>query len=304
MCVTCGCSNTGAVTISSLGAGKQAAMIKEPHLAKSAKRVFRNVVAPSHDLSHNHVHENSHDERYAALHAKAHGKTIALEQNILAKNQLIAEHNRGWLAGHEILALNLVSSPGSGKTTLLERTIRDIGAELNISVVEGDQATLNDAERIRATGAPAIQINTGAGCHLEADMLARALEQLKPPAGSVVMIENVGNLVCPALFDLGERAKVVILSVTEGEDKPIKYPHMFKAAELMLLNKIDLLPHLRFDVAKCIAYALEANPDIRVLQVSAQTGEGMEIWYDWLKQQVPSQLTAKASRNAELSVAI
>ena len=310
MCVTCGCSNTGAVTISSLGAGKQAAMSKsaskeaQQTTQTSQKRVFRDVVTHSHDHIHNRVHEHSHDESPAALHAKAHGKTIALEQNILAKNQLIAERNRGWLAGREILALNLVSSPGSGKTTLLERTIRDVGAELGISVIEGDQATLNDAERIRATGAPAIQINTGAGCHLEADMLARALEQLKPPVGSVVMIENVGNLVCPALFDLGERAKVVILSVTEGEDKPIKYPHMFKAAEIMLLNKIDLLPHLRFNVAKCIAYALESNPDIRVLQVSAQTGEGMEIWYDWLKQQVPSQLTARASRNTELSAAI
>ena len=285
MCVTCGCSNMGAVTISSLGAGKQAAISKASRQVQTTptNRVFRDVVA------HRHEHEHSHDESPAALHAKAHGKTIALEQDILAKNQLIAERNRGWLAGRTILALNLVSSPGSGKTTLLERTIRDVGAELNISVIEGDQATLNDAERIRATGAPAIQINTGAGCHLEADMLARALEQLKPPVGSVVMIENVGNLVCPALFDLGERAKVVILSVTEGEDKPIKYPHMFKAAEIMLLNKIDLLPHLRFDVAKCIAYALEANPNIRVLQVSAQTGKGMDIWYDWLKQQLPKR---------------
>lgn len=293
MCVTCGCSNMGAVTISSLGAGKQAAMSKVArHDAQpaAAKRIFRDVAAHSHD--HDHIHDDhAPGDSSAALHTKAHGKTIALEQDIIAKNQLIAERNRGWLAGREILALNLVSSPGSGKTTLLERTIRDIGAKLQISVIEGDQATLNDAERIRATGAPAIQINTGAGCHLEADMLARALAQLKPPTNSVVMIENVGNLVCPALFDLGEHAKVVILSVTEGEDKPIKYPHMFKAAELMLLNKIDLLPHLRFDVAKCIAYALEANPDIRVLQVSAETGEGMAAWYDWLKQQVPSMVT-------------
>ena len=205
---------------------------------------------------------------------------------------MLAERNRGWLAGREILALNLVSSPGSGKTSLLERTIREIGGQLAISVIEGDQATLNDAERIRATGAPAIQINTGTGCHLDADMLARGLAQLKPPPGSVVMIENVGNLVCPALFDLGERAKVVILSVTEGEDKPVKYPHMFKAAELMLLNKIDLLPHLHFDVQRCIAYAHEVNPSIRVLQVSAQTGEGMEAWYHWLKAQVPGRVAA------------
>ncbi len=194
----------------------------------------------------------------------------------------------GWPAGREILALNLVSSPGSGKTSLLERTIREIGADLAIGVIEGDQATLNDAARIRATGAPAIQVNTGTGCHLDADMLARALDQLKPPPGSVVMIENVGNLVCPALFDLGERAKVVILSVTEGEDKPVKYPHMFRAASVMLLNKIDLLPHLQFDVQRCIAYAREVNPGIRVLQVSAQSGEGMQAWYDWLKAQIPA----------------
>ena len=299
MCVTCGCANTGTVTITSLGAGKQAAMTKVARQAldhehvDGQKRIYRDVSTHSH----NHAHDDhSHSDSPAALHAKAHGKTIALEQDILTKNQLIAERNRGWLAGRGILALNLVSSPGSGKTTLLERTIRDVGAELTISVVEGDQATLNDAERIRATGAPAIQINTGAGCHLEADMLERALEQLGPPDHSVVMIENVGNLVCPALFDLGEHAKVVILSVTEGEDKPIKYPHMFKAAELMLLNKIDLLPYLRFDVAKCIAYAYEINPGMRVLQVSAQTGEGMQIWYDWLKTSSQSAITQADER--------
>ena len=299
MCVTCGCANTGTVTITSLGAGKQAAMTKVARQAldhehvDGQKRIYRDVSTHSH----NHAHDDhSHSDSPAALHAKAHGKTIALEQDILTKNQLIAERNRGWLAGRGILALNLVSSPGSGKTTLLERTIRDVGAELTISVVEGDQATLNDAERIRATGAPAIQINTGAGCHLEADMLERALEQLGPPDHSVVMIENVGNLVCPALFDLGEHAKVVILSVTEGEDKPIKYPHMFKAAELMLLNKIDLLPYLRFDVAKCIAYAYEINPGMRVLQVSAQTGVGMQIWYDWLKTSSQSAITQADER--------
>ena len=187
------------------------------------------------------------------------------------------------LAGREVLALNLVSSPGSGKTTLLERTLLDLQGELAISVIEGDQETLNDAERIRATGCKAVQINTGAGCHLDADMLARGLQQLDPPRGSVVMIENVGNLVCPALFDLGEHAKVVILSVTEGEDKPVKYPHMFRASRLMLLNKIDLLPHLRFDVERCIAYARQVNPDIEVHRVSAETGEGMSAWYAWLR---------------------
>ena len=305
MCVTCGCSNTDSVTITDAETGMQMPMMAQVGAGHAHEHVDAQgrMHRHSHDSDHvhDHDHEHSHDhshnhENAAAVHAQMHGKTIALEQQILAKNQLLAERNRGWLAGREILALNLVSSPGSGKTTLLERTIRDVGAELTISVIEGDQATVNDAERIRAAGARAIQINTGAGCHLEADMLGRALDELKPPPQSVVMIENVGNLVCPALFDLGERAKVVILSVTEGEDKPIKYPHMFKAAELMLLNKIDLLPHLRFDVARCVAYAHEVNPNIRVLQVSAQTGEGMDAWYGWLKAQVPGRVAMTQDR--------
>lgn len=323
MCVTCGCSNTDSVTVTDAETGMQLPMLAQGSARHAHAHEHEHVDAQgrvhrhSHDSNHDHAHaiDHTHDqanghghshnhgddpshnhENAATLHAQMHGKTIALEQQVLAKNQLLAERNRGWLAGREILALNLVSSPGSGKTTLLERTIRDVGTELTISVIEGDQATVNDAERIRATGARAIQINTGAGCHLEADMLGRALNELKPPAHSVVMIENVGNLVCPALFDLGERAKVVILSVTEGEDKPIKYPHMFKAAELMLLNKIDLLPHLRFDVARCVAYAHEVNPTIRVLQVSAQTGEGMDAWYGWLKAQVPRRVAMTEDR--------
>ena len=260
--------------------------------------------AHPHDHDHDHDHAHDHDDGHThehdahprdhrrvsgdtiASHAREHGTTIALEQQILAKNQLLAERNRGWLAGREILALNLVSSPGSGKTTLLETTIRALKNDVEINVVEGDQATLNDAQRIRATGCRAIQINTGSGCHLDADMLARGLQQLDPPQRSVVMIENVGNLVCPALFDLGEQAKVVILSVTEGEDKPIKYPHMFRASSLMILNKIDLLPHLRFDIERCIAYARQVNPDIEVLRVSAETGEGMPAWYAWLKSRM------------------
>ena len=288
MCVICGCSDTTAVVVTDPATGEQFTTMA-PHSHEHDGVLHSH--SHDHGQDHKHAHQHEHDAA-ATVHARQHGKTIALEQDILAKNQLLAERNRGWLLGREILALNLVSSPGSGKTSLLERTIRDIGGELAISVIEGDQATLNDALRIRATGAPAIQINTGTGCHLDADMLARGLEQLKPPIGSVVMIENVGNLVCPALFDLGERAKVVILSVTEGEDKPIKYPHMFKAASLMLLNKIDLLPHLRFDVHRCIAYAHEVNPGIRVLQVSAQSGEGMDVWYDWVKQNMPTGVTA------------
>jgi len=208
---------------------------------------------------------------------------VRLEQQILGKNQLIAERNRGWFAGRGILALNLVSSPGAGKTSLLERTLTDLKSEINVSVIEGDQATSNDAERIRATGVRAIQINTGAGCHLEADMLERALAVLQPEHGSMLMIENVGNLVCPALFDLGERAKVVIFSITEGEDKPLKYPHMFGAAEVLLLNKMDLAPHLRFDVARAVDNALSVNPRLEVFRVSAVTGEGLAPWYAWLK---------------------
>ncbi|MFM0628695.1 hydrogenase nickel incorporation protein HypB [Paraburkholderia xenovorans] len=246
------------------------------------------VSAHSHSHSHSHHDDHVHDHgdvhhHHEHHHEHEHGTSINLERDILAKNQLLAERNRGWLAGRSILALNLMSSPGAGKTTLLERTIRDLGNAFPLTVIEGDQATLNDAERIRATGARVVQINTGTGCHLDAEMASRALTQLDPPLHSVVMIENVGNLVCPALFDLGEAAKVLILSVTEGEDKPIKYPHMFRACSLLLLNKIDLLPHLRFDVERCIEYAKRVNPQMQILQVSAQSGEGMEAWYGWLR---------------------
>jgi hydrogenase nickel incorporation protein HypB len=212
--------------------------------------------------------------------------TIQLEAQILGKNQLAVEHNRDWLSAKNILPLNLVSSPGAGKTSLLERTLTDLKSELNISVIEGDQETSNDAERIRATGVRAVQNNTGTGYHLEADMLQRALDALKPAPASLLMIENVGNLVCPALFDLGEHAKVVIFSVTEGEDKPLKYPHMFRAAEVLLLSKIDLLPHIRFNVERAVANALSVNPRLTVFRVSAYTGEGLAPWYNWLSMQL------------------
>lgn len=207
---------------------------------------------------------------------------VQIEQDILSKNNQYAAANRNYFQQHGILSLNLVSSPGSGKTTLLTRTIGDLQAEYAISVIEGDQQTANDAERIRATGAKALQINTGKGCHLDGHMVGHALETLKPDQGSLLFIENVGNLVCPAAFDLGEAHKVAILSVTEGEDKPIKYPDMFHAADLMLLNKIDLLPYLDFDVQRCIEYAQRINPKIKVLQLSATTGEGMQNWYQWI----------------------
>jgi hydrogenase nickel incorporation protein HypB len=214
----------------------------------------------------------------SAEHEHEH-RTVLLEQDVLAKNDHLAHANRHWLADRRVLAVNLMSSPGAGKTTLLERTI----PELPISVIEGDQETQFDADRIRATGCAAVQINTGVGCHLDAEMVARALRELDPPADSIVVIENVGNLVCPALFDLGEAAKIVITSVTEGADKPLKYPHMFRAGQLLLINKIDLLPYVRFDVERCIAFARAVNPDIEVLQVSAETGQGLEAWYRWLR---------------------
>lgn len=208
---------------------------------------------------------------------------VQIETDILAKNNAYAAANRRYLAERGILALNLVSSPGSGKTTLLTRTIEALKQEFPLAVIEGDQQTANDAERIRQTGVPALQINTGKGCHLDAHMVGHALEQLQPREGSVLFIENVGNLVCPAAFDLGEAHKVVILSVTEGEDKPIKYPDMFHAADLMILNKIDLLPYLQFDVEQCIDYARRVNPSIRVLQLSATSGEGMDLWQQWIR---------------------
>jgi hydrogenase nickel incorporation protein HypB len=241
----------------------------------------------SDSTTHSHAHNHAHDIEHAHEHEHEHDKknTIKLNASILAKNDALAKQNREWLAEREILALNLVSSPGSGKTTLLERTILDLKGHLNINVIEGDQETANDAKRIRATGCEVVQINTGAGCHLESDMIARGFEELKPPSRSVVMIENVGNLVCPALFDLGERCKVAVLSVTEGEDKPAKYPHMFRAAEIMILNKIDLLPYVKFDVDACVNHALSVNPKIRVIKVSATSGENLNEWYDWLKQQ-------------------
>jgi hydrogenase nickel incorporation protein HypB len=211
---------------------------------------------------------------------------VSLEQNILAKNQLLAERNRGWFAGREVFAVNLMSSPGSGKTSILERTIRDLrGREITICVLEGDQATSADAERIRATGAAVVQINTGTGCHLDAHMVAHGVERLGVPRGALLLIENVGNLVCPALFDLGEQARVVVVSVTEGDDKPLKYPHMFRAGHMLLINKLDLLPYVRFDVERCIGYARQINPELQVLLLSAETGEGMPAWYDWLSAQ-------------------
>ena len=241
-----------------------------------------------HDHEHHHHHdEHTHDYGQGPAYAHAPGLTqsrmVRIEEDILGKNNEYAAANRRWFGEHGILALNLVSSPGSGKTTLLTRTIDDLKAELNLSVIEGDQQTANDAQRIRDTGVKALQINTGKGCHLDGHMVGHALEALKPEDDSVLFIENVGNLICPAAFDLGEAHKVAILSVTEGEDKPIKYPDMFHAADLVLLNKIDLLPYLQFDVGKCIEYARRVNPGIKVLRISATSGEGVDTWYRWIR---------------------
>ncbi len=213
-------------------------------------------------------------------------RMLEIEMNVLDKNNGLAARNRADFARRNQLVLNLVSSPGSGKTTLLTETLTRLQGRLPCAVIEGDQQTVNDAARIRATGTPAIQVNTGKGCHLDAQMIADAAPRLNLADNGILFIENVGNLVCPASFDLGERHKVAVLSVTEGEDKPLKYPHMFAAASLMLLNKVDLLPYLDFDVERCLAYAREVNPDIEILLVSATKGEGMDHWITWLEAQL------------------
>lgn len=279
MCGKCGCGEEDHVRVVNMQTGKS--RLLGDHVP-DADHDHAHLHAADHRHGHDHhTHGHDDDQTHDHIHA-ADGSIITLEADILAKNDRLAARNRGWFEGREIFAINLVSSPGAGKTTLLERTIRELKGKTPIYVIEGDQATAHDGERIRAAGAPAVQINTGAGCHLEADMVARGLEELKPAFGSVVLIENVGNLVCPAMFDLGERAKVVILSVAEGEDKPLKYPHMFKAATLMLINKTDLLPYVEFDVDAAVRFAREVNPDIEIIQLSVRNGEGVDAWCNWL----------------------
>jgi len=254
MCAHCGCAEGTEATLTNLQTGRHV------HLNAAGRE---------------HVHDHPH--------AHAHGEVIHLEHDVLLKNDRLAEQNRGWLDGRGVRAFNLMSAPGAGKTTLLERTIRELGPELGLRVIEGDQETTRDGERIRAAGCNVIQINTGAGCHLDADMVGRALRQLDPPPGSMVMIENVGNLVCPALFDLGEQAKVVVASVTEGDDKPAKYPYIFRRADVIVLNKMDLLPHVDFQLAAFEQAARELNPHALIFQVSARRGDGLEAWYQWLR---------------------
>jgi hydrogenase nickel incorporation protein HypB len=271
MCVVCGCSD---------------------HASAHAHGT------PAADGRHHddaHRHEQGRTLHFGAGAARvsvpgmSQERAIQIEADILGANNRVAAQNRAHFAAHGVTALNFVSSPGSGKTTLLCATIEALKAHapgLPVAVIEGDQQTSFDAERIRATGAPAVQVNTGKGCHLDAPMVAEAFAQLHDALGhaahSLLFIENVGNLVCPAMWDLGEAAKVAVLSVTEGEDKPLKYPDMFAAAQLMILNKVDLLPHVAFDVARCVALARRVNPAIEVIELSATTGQGMDAWLHWL----------------------
>jgi hydrogenase nickel incorporation protein HypB len=251
MCATCGCEQEGMVKLTTM----------------------RDVLfAPMHHHSHDH-------EDKIPVRTK-----VDLELDILSKNNLLAERNRGYFLAKEILAINLVSSPGSGKTSLLENTLRDIKEEINFYVIEGDQQTMNDADRIAATGIPVTQINTGKGCHLDAQMVWDALQELKPEDHATLFIENIGNLVCPSMFDLGEQKRVVIISVTEGDDKPLKYPDMFASSQLCIINKIDLLPYVNFSVEKVKKYARKINPTIEFLELSCTTGKGLKDWYNVLQK--------------------
>jgi hydrogenase nickel incorporation protein HypB len=295
MCTVCGCA-TSVIA--------EDASSKEPSRVHGASTHDHGPSDPHahHDHQHkqDHPHPHKHDDHH---HEHAHGpidfgkgragvrvagmsqeRTISVERDILSKNDAFAATNRTRLLNAGVFALNLVSSPGSGKTSLLVRAITDLKDKWPIAVVQGDQQTSRDADRIRAAGAPAVQINTGKGCHLDAHMVGHALDHLPLRSGSLLFVENVGNLVCPAAFDLGEAHKVVVLSVTEGEDKPLKYPDMFAAADLMLLNKADLLPHLDFDVSACLSAAQRINPHIRSLTVSARTGEGLAAFYSWIEE--------------------
>lgn len=243
------------------------------------------IIRPDEEINHqekdnhSHHHTHEHDDEY-----NHHSHKIVIEQDILQKNNLIAERNRGYFEAKNVLTLNLVSSPGSGKTCLIERTIKDLSKEINFFIIEGDQQTMLDAERIQKAGAPVVQINTGNGCHLDADMINKAIKKLEIVNRSVLIIENVGNLVCPSLFDLGESYRIVIISVTEGDDKPLKYPTMFNSSNLCIINKTDLLPYVDFDVKKCKEFALRINHHLQFFEMSVKNGEGLENWYSWLKE--------------------
>jgi len=272
MCGTCGCGGPeGKVKIQKPGTDHSIDHHHDSH----------EITGHSHDHDHDHSHSHDHDHHH---HHDHHKTVIEVEQDILHHNDMMAARNRGYFEAKNILTLNLVSSPGSGKTSILERTLTDLKNDLSFSVIEGDQQTMNDANRIDAIKVPVIQINTGKGCHLESDMIYDAVKQLSPKDNSILMIENVGNLVCPSMFDLGESNRVVIISTTEGEDKPLKYPDMFDTSDICIINKIDLLPYLNFDMEKLKTSALQVNPKLQFFEVSATTGQGMENWYQWLKK--------------------
>ena len=287
MCTTCGCS-VGQIRINNKS------IQQNKHSGKSLQ--YRPV---KQNMAQTHMHHYDNSIHFglgiAGTHAPGMSQTrmVKIERDILSKNNAYADQNRHYLSKHGIFSLNLVSSPGSGKTTLLVETINALHDQLPVAVIEGDQQTDHDAARIRATGVPAIQINTGKGCHLDAHMVGQAMQQLFLQDDSLLFIENVGNLVCPSGFDLGEAHKVVILSVTEGEDKPLKYPDMFYAADLMLLNKCDLLPHLTFNVDLAIKYAHRVNPALPVIQLSVSQGSGMQTWVDWVKKGCQQTIACK-----------
>lgn len=261
MCGTCGCGIDG----------------NGPVILKPKKPEHHHHDHGHHHHHHEHEHEHEHEHKH---------KVLEIEQDILQNNQVLASRNRGYFEAKNIFALNLVSSPGSGKTSILEKTLKDLKKDVSFYVIEGDQQTLNDANRIDALNIPVIQINTGKGCHLESDMVYDAVKQLEIKNDSILMIENVGNLVCPSMFDLGENKRIVIISTPEGEDKPIKYPDMFHTADICIINKIDLLPYLNIDLEKLKQYALQVNRNLQFFEVSATTGEGMQEWYDWLKSNI------------------
>ncbi|NND33495.1 MAG: hydrogenase nickel incorporation protein HypB [Saprospiraceae bacterium] len=281
MCSTCGCGHSDIITITRIGDEDN-----HEHMILNSNRNYSHQ--HHHEGVHDHAHGHSHEKTMVSDHHHAvqpHQTIVDLEMDILHKNDLLASRNRGYFEALQVLALNLVSSPGSGKTSLLERTLTDLGAEFNSFVIEGDQQSSNDANRIAETQVPVVQINTGKACHLDAQMVQKAYKQLSIVNQSLLFIENVGNLVCPAMFDLGETARVVIISVTEGDDKPVKYPDMFHSSDICIINKIDLLPYVQFEVEKLKEYALRVNPDLSFFETSATTGQGMDNWYEWLRTQ-------------------
>lgn len=273
MCGTCGCG----------GDGSNILLLDSEHRNSDHHH-------DHHHHAHDHGHEHHHDHHHHGdHHHHEHDhrkKVIEVEKDVLQHNELMAARNRGYFEGRQIVALNLVSSPGSGKTSLLERTLADRKDSMRFYVIEGDQQSLNDANRIAAHNVPVVQINTGKGCHLESDMIYEAVKKLEPEHNSVLFIENVGNLVCPAMFNLGETDRVVIISTTEGVDKPVKYPDMFHTSQLCIINKIDLLPYLQIDLEELKTNALKVNPELKFLEVSATTGAGMDQWYAWLEEKI------------------